>query len=186
MVEFRTHGVGGQAAAYVDGGLAADAAVGVTGSGIPMRPDHLHHGFCMLKPLPFLLLAGVVEQSGFGPDDPLDEVAEMPDWCPDGLTVRSMGSHEAGLGRTSAWQWFMARPSSRPGLLARVGEDREPAYSDWVAPLLADHVVERLTGRMAADYCTEVLLGPRGLADDIVFSRPALPAGTLRWAPGRR
>ncbi len=57
-------------------------------------------------------------------------------------------------------------------MLASAGEDREPAYSDWVAPLVADHAIEQITGRRAADYCTEALLEPRGLADDIVFSRP--------------
>ena len=172
LVSDRIFGVGGQAAVYVDGELAVDAAAGVTGSGIAMRPDHLHLGFCMLKPLPFLVLAAAVEEAGFGPDDPLDEMAEMPDWCPAGLTVRSLGSHEAGLGSPAAWQWFMARPSSRPGMLASAGEDREPAYSDWVAPLVADHAIEQITGQRAADYCTEALLEPRGLADDIVFSRP--------------
>lgn len=64
LVSDRIYGVGGQAAVYVDGGLVADAVAGVTGSGIPMRPDHLHHGFCMLKPLPFLLLAGAAEEVG--------------------------------------------------------------------------------------------------------------------------
>ncbi len=173
------HATGGQAAVYVDGDLVADTASGVTGSGQPMRPDHLHHGFCMLKPLPFLVLAAVVEEAGFGPDDPLDEMAEMPEWCPDGLTVRTLGSHEAGLGQPPMWQWFMARPGSRPGMLARASEDREPAYSDWAAPLAADHAIGRLTGRRAADYCTEALLEPRGLADDIVFSRPGegVPGG---------
>lgn len=180
LVSDRIYGVGGQAAVYVDGALVADVAAGVTGSGIPMRSDHLHHGFCMLKPLPFLVLAAVVEGAGFGPDDPLDEMAEMPDWCPGGLTVRTLASHEAGLGRTSAWQWFMTRPSSRAGLLARIGEDREPAYSDWVGPLVADCAIERLAGRRAADHCVEVVLEPRGLAEGIVFSRPGegMPGGS--------
>ena len=179
LVTERIYAVGGQAAVYVDSSVVADVAAGVTGSGIPMRRDHLHKGFCILKPLPFLVLAGVVEGAGFSADDPLDEMAEMPAWCPTGLTVRSLGSHEAGLGGVSGREWFLTRPSNRTALLARVGEDREPAYSDWVAPLVADFAIEALTGVRAADYCTEVLLEPRGLAEGVVFSRPGegMPGG---------
>ena len=150
-VSERIFAVGGQAAAYVDGELVVDAAAGVTGSGEPMRPDHLHPGFCMLKPLPFLVLAAVAEEAGFGPDDPLEEMAGLPDWCPGGLTVRSLGSHEAGLGKPPFAQWASTRPSDRPGLLARAGRDRDrdPAYSDFAAVLVAECAVEQLADRDA-------------------------------------
>ena len=171
---------GGQAAVYVDGSLAAEAAVGVTGNGQPMLSTHLHHGFCMLKPLPILVLGAAVERAGFGPDDPLSAMCEMPDWCPDRITVRALGSHEAGLARPTAWDWFWARPANRRSLLSElVGSDPEPAYSELVGGLIAEHAIEQLTGQPVADHICDVLLGPLGLCDDIVFGRPGegMPGG---------
>lgn len=170
QVSDRIWATGAQAAVYVDGELVVDASAGVTGSGQPMRPDHLHHAFCVVKPVPFLVLAATVEQAGFGPDDPLESIVELPDWCPAGLTVRSLASHADGLARPSGMEWFNTRPSNRPKLLAGVKRGREPAYSDWLASWIADQAIERLVGRSAAAYCSEVLLGPLGLADGVMFA----------------
>lgn len=182
MVSLRTFAVGGQAAVYIGGQLVADVACGVTGNGAPMQSDHLHHVFCMMKPLPFLVLAAAVEQAGFSPDDPLEEVAELPGWVPKGLTVRSLGSHQDGLSSPSGWQWFMTRPTARSGLLANVKVGREPAYSDLVGPLVADQAIERITGVKAATHVTEVLLEPLGLDDHVFFTgdTSTLGAGRLQ------
>ena len=129
MVEVGIFSVGGQAAVYVDGKLVADAE-GVGSTGVPMRPDHLHHTFCLLKPLPFLLLAAA-EQAGFGPDDPLEEMADTPDWYPDGLPVRSLGLHADGLAHPPIWLWFGTRPGDRDGLLADLAApEKEQAAAD--------------------------------------------------------
>ena len=170
MVKDRMFATGGQAAVYVDGSLVANAAAGVTGSGQLMRPDHLHHGFCVLKPLPFLMLAATIEQAGFGPDDPLESIVELPEWCPTGLTARSLASHADGLARPSGMEWFSTRPSNRPELLATVKRDKDPAYSDWVGSLIADQVVERIVGQSGASHCFEMLLEPLGLADNVMFA----------------
>ncbi|MYA44177.1 MAG: beta-lactamase family protein [Gemmatimonadetes bacterium] len=178
----RLHAVGGQAAVFVDGELVAAVAAGVTGSGTPMQSDHLHHVFCLLKPLPFLALAAVVEQAGFGPDDPLEDIVDLSEWVPSGLTVRSLGSHADGLSDPSGWQWFMTRPADRSDLLAKMKLEGEPAYSDLVGPLVADEAIQRITGVNAAAHVTETLLKPLGLDDHIFFTgeTSALGAGRLQ------
>lgn len=160
--------VGGQAAVVVDGVVVADVGVGVTGSGMPLSAGDLHEVYCLVKPLPYLLLAHVVEGVGCGPDELLAGAVGLPDWCGGGLTLRRLASHEAGLAHPQAMLWRMTPPDRRPALLGSYGNDQGPAYSELVGGLVAEHVIEQVTGMPADRYCTEALLKPLGLVDDVI------------------
>ena len=161
--------VGGQAAVAIDDLLTAEVAVGVAGNGKPLATSDLHNVFCMLKPVAYLLLAHALERAGCGPDDELDGAVEMPGWCPNALTLRSLGTHEAGLvdPRPMLWKW--TPPEKRQALLEQSRNSHDPGYSDLVGGLVAEHVIEHLSGRPAARYCSEELLQPLGLEGEIIF-----------------
>ncbi len=161
---------GGQIAAMCDGELVADVAVGETGWGEKLTSDHLHNVYCLLKPLPYLLLGRVLEDAGCGPDDLLDEVVELPSWCPGGLTYRRLCCHDAGLGEPTATVWRMTPVAGRPALLEQVIRSSGPAYSEMAGGLIVEHVIEQVSGQTANRYCAEELLGPLGLTDDIIIS----------------
>ena len=161
---------GGQVAAVCDGELVADVAVGETGWGEKLTSGHLHNVYCLLKPLPYLLLGRVLEDTGCGPDELLDEDVDLPSWCPDGLTYRRLCCHDAGLGEPTATVWRMTPVAGRPALLEQVSWSSGAAYSEMAGGLIAEHVIERVSGRPANRYCTEELLGPLDLSDDIIIS----------------
>ncbi|MDE0613030.1 MAG: serine hydrolase [bacterium] len=171
LVELTDEGifaVGGQAAVTVEGVVVADVGVGVTGSGMPLSAGDLHEVYCLIKPMPYLLLAHVMEGVGCGPDELLESAFGLPDWCRSELTLRSLASHEAGLAHPQAILWRMTPPDQRPDLLGASGDDRGPAYSELLGGLVAEHVIEQVTGMPANQYCTDFLLKPLGLVDDII------------------
>ena len=176
----RIYALGGQVAVYIDGNPVVNVASGLTGSGMPMTSQHLHHIACLFKPFPILVLASVVEQAGHSADDPLEKIVELPDWCPSDITVRSLGSYEDGLNYPSGMQWIMAAPHERHEMLVKVRRGREPAYSEITGSLIASHAIKRLTGEEAVDYCVETLLHPLGLHNDVLFTD-----GRQQLEPGR-
>ena len=159
---------GGQLSVMRDGELIVDVAVGETGWGEELSSGHLHNVYCLLKPLPYLLLGGVLESSGFGPDDLLDGAVDLPSWCPAGVTFRGLACHDVGLGEPTATLWRMTPEAGRSALLAQVGRGSGPAYSELTGGLVAERVIEQVSGRPANQYCLEELLRPLGLADDIL------------------
>lgn len=177
VTEERIFAIGAQAAVIVDGKLMVDAATGSTGGGKPSEVDDLHNVYCLLKPLSYLLLAHVLESAGCGPDDLLDEVVELPKWCPDGLTLRRLASHEAGLADPRPMVWRGTPPERRAALLEESRNDRGPAYSELAGGLVAEHIIDMMTDLPADKYCVDMLLSPLGLCDDIIvdaeFARSA-------------
>ncbi|WP_420618881.1 serine hydrolase [Candidatus Poriferisocius sp.] len=165
--------VGGQAAVVTDGLLAVNVAVGAAGNGKPLVPESLHNVFCTLKPVAYLLLAHALERSGCGPDDELDSITVVPRWCPDGLTLRSLGTHQAGLIEPRPMPWKWTPPEKRQKLLEQSQTSRDPGYSDLAGGLVAEHVIEQLSGRTATEYCSEELLQPLELEDEVIFDAEA-------------
>lgn len=185
---------GGQAAVFVHGRLAIDVAVGETANGRPLRSDDLHNVYCLVKPLPYLLLAHVLEGAGVGPDDQLEGAVSLPRWCPGGLTLRILASHQANLVEPSAMLWRMTPKARRAELLEQSAIDRTTSgtgaasgvvgYSELVGGLLCEAVIELLKGCPAGPYCSEELLEPLGLSDDVVVdAASALAAGERVQAP---
>lgn len=179
--------VGGQAAVYLEGRLAVDLAVGETASGRPLKKGNLHNVYCLVKPLPYLLLAHVLERAGVGPDDSLEKAVELPDWCPVDLTLRRLASHEAGLMEPTAMLWRMTPRGRRQALLERAAVGRSigsggaegRGYSELAGGLVCEAVIEKLTGCTVSRSCSEVLLEPLGLGSDVLAD--AASALSARW-----
>ena len=143
-------------------------AIGHAGDGKGMTSDDLHNVYCLFKPLVYLLLGHVLEANGHDPDTPLDEITVMPTWSPEGLTYRQLAAHDAALAEPSAAAWKMANPASQGDLLSLANRSGGPAYSEISGGLLAELVIEQLTGDFPNEYCAHELLGPLGLLDQVI------------------
>ena len=168
--------VGGQLAVVCGGKVVVDVAAGVSGRGSVLGAGDLHNVYCLVKPFSYLLLARVLEDVGCGPDDVLGGVVGLPSWCPGDLTLRRLGCHEAGLGEPSSMLWRWTPRGERPALLGRGRRGPRAAYSEVAGGLVCEHVIEGVSGVPADVYCSERLLGPLGLLDDVVVSAAGVGA----------
>lgn len=171
---------GGQLAVDINGDCAVDIGVGEAGGGPGMTPDCLHNVYCIFKPMSYLLLAYVLENNGFGPDEPLDRIVDLPPWVPKDLTYRQLASHDAALAEPTAYTWRSTPPDERQVLLNRISGNLGPAYSDISGGLVIEHIIEYLTKQPPTQFCTEVLLEPLGLSDDIFFGGQSALAARSR------
>lgn len=163
------YALGGQLAIVVNGELIVDIGIGHTGDGRDLEPNNLHNVYCLFKPMVYLLLGHTLETSGYDPDVPLDEIVDMPTWSPEGLTYRKLAAHDTALGEPSAAAWKMADPDAQEDLLSLVNRSIGPAYSEISGGLLAELVIEQLTGQSPNHYCVRELLGPLGLLDQVII-----------------
>lgn len=155
--------VGGQVAVIANGRVVVDIAAGEAGGGGAMTPEVMHNVYCLVKPAVYLLLGHALESNGVGPDQPLDGRAGLPGWAPPGLTYRQLAAHDAELAEPTGIAWRMTPPDQRQALLRQSHNGLGPAYSELCGGLIAEHIIENLTGLPAARYCTDELLAPLGL-----------------------
>lgn len=171
---------GGQLAVIVDGELVVNVGVGRAGGGAEMAADALHNVYCVFKPMSYLLLGYLLESSGFGPDENLDEVADLPSWAADGLTYRILAAHDAGLADPSPFIWRTTPPNQQQELLESIRTQLGPAYSEISGGLIIEHIIEELTGQPPSRYCAEELLRPLGLADRVLLDAESAMAAHSR------
>lgn len=161
--------LGGQLSVLVRGEAVADIALGQAEGGRYLAPDDLHNVYCLFKPIVYLLLGHVLEAKGCPPDEPLDGVVDMPPWAPDQLTYRQLAAHEAPLAEPSAAAWKLASPEMQRDLLNQSTNAQGPAYSEISGGLIAEHVIEAMTGQPPNLYCFQALLEPLGLANQVMI-----------------
>ena len=171
---------GGQLAVIVKDGLVVNIGVGQAGCGAEMTSNDLHNIYCIFKPMPYLLLGNLLEFHGFEPDDPLNEIACLPSWAPDGLNYRNLATHNAGLADPSPFIWRTTPPGERQELLNSMSTQLSPAYSEISGGLIIEHIIEELTGRTPSRYCAEELLRPLGLADCVLLDAESAMAAHSR------
>ena len=160
---------GAQVTVTVDGNVAVDIATGTASDGSEMTADTLHNVYCLCKPMPYLLLGHALERSGFGPDEPLNAIATLPPWVSEVCTYRQLVSHDVALAAPSSTEWRWTPPTKRLDLLVGASGSVGPAYSEVSGGLLAEFIIEHLSGQSANRYCANELLEPLGLADDIII-----------------
>lgn len=161
--------VGGQLAIVVEGDFVVNVGVGKAGCGAEMTADALHNVYCIVKPMAYLLLGYALEAGGFGPDDPLDRMVDLPAWVPEGLTYRVLAAHEADLAEPSAFLWRSTPAEQRQELLNGMSGNLGAGYSEIAGGLVVEHVIEELSGQPSSLYCNEELLEPLGLAGEILI-----------------
>lgn len=160
---------GAQLAIVVDGVSMVNVGVGRAGCGADMTADALHNVYCIVKPMTYLILGYALEAGGFGPDDPLDEIVDLPDWVPKGFTYRILAAHEADLAEPSAFVWRSTPADQRQELLNRMGGNLGAGYSEITGGLVVEHIIEELSGQSPSQYCNDELLEPLELSDEILI-----------------
>jgi len=168
MVEEGISAVGGQLAVLVQGEVVVDIAVGQAEGNKALRPDDLHNVYCLFKPILYLLLGHLLETSGCSPDEPLNRILKMPHWAPECLTYRQLATHQAPLAEPSAAAWKLTPPNLQEDLLNQPRVETKPAYSQISGSLIAEHIIESITGLPPNLYCYQELLKPFGLTSQVI------------------
>ncbi|MDE0614648.1 MAG: serine hydrolase [bacterium] len=158
---------GAQLAVVVSGDAVVNVGVGEAGCGADMTADALHNVYCIVKPMTYLLLGYALESGGFGPDDLLDEIVDLPAWVPEGLTYRILAAHEADLAEPSAFVWRSTPAEQRQDLLSLMSGNLGAGYSELCGGLVVEHIIEELSGQPPCQYCKDELLEPLGLSGEI-------------------
>ena len=161
--------LGGQLAVLVEGDTVVNIAIGRAEGERDLVPDDLHNVYCLFKPMVYLLLGHALETNGCLPDEPLDGFVNMPPWAPQHLTYRQLAAHDAALGDPSAAAWKMTSPHLQEDLLKQSRNALGPAYSEISGGLIAEHILEQVTGTAPSKYCAQQLLEPLGLADQVII-----------------
>ena len=171
---------GGQLAVTVNGDSVVNVGVGRAGCGAEMTADVLHNVYCIVKPMTYLLLGYALESGGFGPDDSLDQIVDLPAWVPEGLTYRVLAAHEADLAEPSAFVWRSTPVEQRQELLSQMSGNLGAGYSEITGGLVAEHILEELCGQPSSYYCARELLEPLGLSGEILIDPESAMAARSR------
>ena len=171
---------GGQLAIRVNGISVVNVGVGQAGCGADMTADALHNVYCIVKPMTYLLLGYALETNGFGPDDPLGQIVDLPAWVPEDLTYRILAAHEADLAEPSAYIWRSTPADKRQELLNRMSGNLGAGYSEITGGLVVEHIIEELSGHPPSHYCTQELLEPLGLSSEILIDPESAIAARSR------
>ena len=154
--------VGAQMAVSLGGRRVADVAVGAARPGAAMAADTLMPWFSATKPLVAAAVLQQWERARLDLDDPV--ARHVPEFAAGGkerVSVRHLLTHTAGL---RASDDDVAATCAAP--LAEGWEPgRRAAYRPRGAFAVLGETVRRLDGRRIADYLSEELFEPLGMAD---------------------
>jgi CubicO group peptidase (beta-lactamase class C family) len=149
--EYRsTHGV--QVVAVLNGERVLDLALGDDGTGAPIAGETIFRAYCTIKPVLATLIARLIDDGALGLDDPLETALGNLPVVADGLTLRHLLTHTAGLQRPMGFEMELVPPGRRREVLEemsrapdfRLGVDA--AYSEYAAWNIAGWAVEAATG----------------------------------------
>jgi CubicO group peptidase (beta-lactamase class C family) len=165
---------GAQVVVEVDGSRVLDVALGDNGLGAPMEPEHIFRIYCTMKPIVAFAMARLVEAGAITLDDPLEP------WLPncraltDGVTLRHVLTHTAGLHRPMGLPMEMVATDERRKTVEkiprpsgfRVGIDA--AYSEYAGWHVVGWLIEALTDAPLYEYLRSEVLDPLGLHDTFI------------------
>jgi CubicO group peptidase (beta-lactamase class C family) len=165
---------GAQVVVEVDGDRLLDVALGDNGLGAAMEPEHVFRIYCTIKPIIAFAVARLVEAGSITLDDPLEQ------WLPncraltDGVTLRHVLTHTAGLHRPMGLPMEMVATDQRRKTVEkiprptafRVGIDA--AYSEYSGWHVVGWLIEALTGEPLYEYLRSEMLDPLGLHNTFI------------------
>jgi CubicO group peptidase (beta-lactamase class C family) len=101
---------GAQVTVHVDSERVLDLALGDAGLGAPMTPEHILRVYCTIKPFLAVAVARLVERGAVTLDEPLD--ARLPGIASlvDGVTLRHVLTHTAGLHTLRGLEMELVQP----------------------------------------------------------------------------
>lgn len=169
---------GAQLAVELRGERLIDVAIGDSGTGTPIAPEHVIRVYCTIKPVTVLAVARLVEQGAVSLADPLD--ALLPDLrvLAGGVTLRHVLTHTAGLHLPGAVEMEMVTPARRRAVIARAarpGDWRlgvDAAYSEYTAWHVLGWLLESVTGEPLREHLRREVLVPLGLPSTWVGMTP--------------
>ncbi len=165
---------GAQVVVEVDGERLLDVALGDNGLGEPLTAEHIFRVYCTIKPFLAVLIARLVEAGALTLDEPLS--THLPDLrcLHDGVTLRHVMTHTAGLHTLMGVTMEIARPEKRRELVSRVAKPigwrigTDAGYSEYAGWQILGWLTEAITGQRLREYIRTELLEPLGLHDTFV------------------
>jgi CubicO group peptidase (beta-lactamase class C family) len=157
---------GAQIAIEVGGECVLDAVIGDNGLGEPMSSVHLFRVYCTIKPIAALAVGRLLDEGLVDLDEPLAERLADLTVLADGVTLRHVLTHTAGLQRPTGVEMELMVPARRRGAVAaasrppgwRLGIDA--AYSEYAGWHVLGWLIEDVTGQTLREHLRERLLDP--------------------------
>jgi CubicO group peptidase (beta-lactamase class C family) len=158
----------------VGGERVLDLALGDAGTGVTMTPEHLFRVYCTIKPVLAIAVARLVDEGTLDLDEPVEQ--RLPGFVAlrDGVTLRHLLTHTAGLHTTRGIPMEMTVPEDRRAIVARTPRPvawrvgRDAAYSEYGAWNVMGWLVEEVTGEALRPHLRASLLDPLALHDTYV------------------
>jgi CubicO group peptidase (beta-lactamase class C family) len=167
-----TRGV--QMAVDVGGERVLDVALGDAGTGQPMSTEHIFRVYCTIKPFLAVAIARLVEDGTLSLDEPLEPRLPAVVALANGVTLRHLLTHTAGLHGVRGIEMEMVGPKRRRTVVERA---RLPApwrvgvaaaYSEYAAWNVIGWLIEDVTGEPLREYLRTTLLDPLELHDTYI------------------
>jgi CubicO group peptidase (beta-lactamase class C family) len=172
--------VGAQVYVSRGGRVELDEGVGLAspGDGRPMTPDTITLWLSSGKPVTAVAIARLWERGLVDLDDPI--ARHVPDFAAHGkesITIRHVLTHTAPLRLAdvgwpnASWEQVIRRISAtRPE--PRWVPGRTAGYSAHLTWYLLGDVIQRLSGRLLADFLRDEVFGPCGMENTFVAMTP--------------
>jgi CubicO group peptidase (beta-lactamase class C family) len=165
---------GAQVVVEIDGERVLDVALGDNGLGAAMEPTHIFRIYCTMKPVIAFAMGRLVEAGAITLDDPLEPYLPNCRALTDGVTLRHVLTHTAGLHRPMGLPMEMVATDQRRKTVEkiprpsgfRVGVDA--AYSEYAGWHVVGWMIEALTGEPLYEYLRSEVLDPLGLHDTFI------------------
>ena len=170
---------GTQMVAEVAGERVLDVALGDAGTGEAMSSEHIFRVYCTIKPFLTIAVAQQVEAGAVLLDEPLERHLPNVAGLSDGVTLRHVLTHTAGLHTLQGLPMELVKPENRRRIVERtrrptawrVGIDA--AYSEYGAWNVLGFLVEELTGEPLREHLRTHVIEPLGLHDTYIGMTPA-------------
>ncbi len=165
---------GAQIVAEVGGERLLDVARGDNGLGKPVEPDDIFRVYCTIKPFLAVLIARLVEEGACTLDEPL--ATHLPDLrcLEDGVTVRHLMTHTAGLHQMMGLPAELIAPAKRRAVVSRVAKPvgwrigQSAGYSEYAGWQILGWLVETIADRPLRELMRAEVLEPLGLSDTFI------------------
>jgi CubicO group peptidase (beta-lactamase class C family) len=172
-VERATFTRGVQLSAMVSGEVVFEAALGDAGTHA-VTPETVFRIYCATKPIAALAAAKLIDDGTLELDAPLASVLPSVRALADGVTLRHLMTHTAGLYQPDAFGFELIPATQRARVVDnlqlpvgwRLG--RDAAYSEYIGWHLIGRVLESTTARPLREILRESVLDPLGMGDTFV------------------
>jgi CubicO group peptidase (beta-lactamase class C family) len=172
-VERATFTRGVQLSVMVSGEVVCEAALGDAGTH-GVTPETVFRIYCATKPIAALAVARLVDDGTVELDAPLAPVLPSVRALADGVSLRHLMTHTAGLYQPDAFGFELIPATQRGRVIDnlplptewRLGKDA--AYSEYIGWHLIGRVLESTTGRPLREILRESVLDPLEMADTFV------------------